>query len=91
MKHLELLASLVLVNLYCVLNLLGLLPIPPAKIESGTAMFFDANLLQLNQKKLREIRGSQISMVFQDPMTPLNPYLTIGSQLIESLYVHRSI
>ena len=69
-------------------SLLGLVPSPPGKIESGTAFFEGVDLLSCSQKKLHELRGKVISIIFQDPMTALNPYLTIGNQLIEPLLVH---
>lgn len=70
------------------LSLLGLLPSPPAKLESGNAIFDGENLLGLPETRLRAIRGRRISMIFQDPMTALNPYLNIGEQLIEPLRIH---
>jgi len=69
-------------------SLLGLLPIPPARIESGRAMFAGTDLLQAGEQVLRKIRGHRIAMIFQDPMTSLNPYLTIGTQLLEPLRIH---
>jgi ABC-type glutathione transport system ATPase component len=70
-------------------SLLGLLPTPPARIESGTAIFANQDLLRLSAGQLQTIRGNRISMIFQDPMTSLNPYLTIGQQLIEPLRLHK--
>lgn len=72
-------------------SILGLIPRPPGKIEAGTALFKGEDLLQLSEDKLRKLRGSQIAMVFQDPMTSLNPYLTIGEQLIEPLLQHQNM
>jgi len=72
-------------------SLLGLIPMPPGKIESGTAMFDGQDLLKLSGEKLRKIRGKRISMIFQDPMTCLNPYMKIGDQLIEPLLTHFDI
>jgi oligopeptide transport system ATP-binding protein len=71
--------------------LLGLLPSPPARIESGSARFGGHDLLQLTEKELRKIRGRRISMIFQDPMTSLNPCLRIGSQLAEPLQIHEGL
>ena len=71
-------------------SLLGLISQPPGRIEGGTALFDGRDLLQLSERELRKIRGSQISMVFQDPMTSLNPFLSIGEQLIEPLIEHRA-
>ncbi|NPV81578.1 MAG: ABC transporter ATP-binding protein [Firmicutes bacterium] len=71
-----------------VLSLLGLLR-SNGRIEGGEAIFDGRDLLKLNRAELREIRGKEIGMVFQDPMTSLNPTLTIGRQLIEPLIWHR--
>lgn len=70
---------------------LGLIPMPPGKIETGTAEFDGTDLLTLNQKELQKFRGSRISMIFQDPMTCLNPYLTIGDQITEPLLFHKGM
>lgn len=70
-------------------SLLGLIPSPPGQVESGTAVFEGQDLLSLSEEQLRDIRGDDIAMIFQDPMTCLNPYLTIGEQLIEPLIYHR--
>ena len=73
------------------LSVLRLLPEPPAKINSGEIIFAGKNLLSLNAKQMREIRGKEIAMIFQDPMTSLNPVLTVGKQLIETLLRHKSL
>lgn len=70
------------------LSLLGLIPRPPGEIVSGQAIFNNRDLLKISPSELRSIRGSQISMVFQDPMTSLNPVLTIGDQIREPLELH---
>jgi len=72
-------------------SLLGLIPQPPGKIHSGTAMFDGIDLLQASEKQLRSIRGKRISMIFQDPMTCLNPFLKISTQLMEPLEIHEGI
>lgn len=72
-------------------SLLGLIPQPPGRIEGGTAMFGGQNLLALSESELQKIRGSRISMIFQDPMTSLNPYLKIGTQLVEPLRLHQGL
>ena len=69
-------------------SLLGLIPMPPGRIEGGTATFAGRDLLSLREKVLSTIRGRQISMIFQDPMTSLNPYLKISTQLTEPLRIH---
>jgi oligopeptide transport system ATP-binding protein len=72
-------------------SMLGLIPQPPGQIEEGSAKFGEIDLLRCSQEKLREIRGSKISMIFQDPMTSLNPYMRISDQLMEPLLVHEKI
>ncbi len=73
------------------LSILGLIPSPPGRIESGKIMFRRQNLLDLNHESLRQIRGRQISMIFQEPMTSLNPVLTIGRQVAEPLMIHQGL
>jgi len=70
------------------LAVLGLLPMPPAQIISGEIMFEGRNLLNLPPAQMRNIRGNRISMIFQDPMTSLNPVFTIGYQVAEALLAH---
>lgn len=70
------------------LSVLGLIPSPPGKVTSGTASFFGQDLLKMSREEIRYVRGAQISMIFQDPMTSLNPVLTIGHQLVEPLKLH---
>ena len=72
-------------------SLLGLVPQPPARIESGTALFDDVDLLHCSPAQARAIRGKRIAMIFQDPMTSLNPYLRVSEQLIEPLLIHENI
>lgn len=69
-------------------SLMGLVPKPPGRIESGTAHFDGQDLLSLSENQLNQIRGKRVSMIFQDPMTSLNPYLRVEDQLIEPLLVH---
>ena len=69
-------------------SIMGLIPMPPGRIESGSAMLDGTDLLRCPEKELRAIRGKRISMIFQDPMTSLNPYLTIGEQVAEPLVIH---
>ncbi len=70
------------------LSILGLVPNPPGEIVAGSASFAGQDLLQMSSSEIRHVRGSQISMIFQDPMTSLNPVLTIGRQLEEPLMLH---
>jgi oligopeptide transport system ATP-binding protein len=72
-------------------SLMRLIPQPPGKIEGGTAMFDGVDLLRASPQQLSKIRGKRISMIFQDPMTSLNPYLRISEQLIEPLLIHENI
>ena len=70
------------------LALLGLIPQPPGRIVSGTAEFQGSDLLRLKKRELRRVRGNEVAMIFQDPMTSLNPVLTIGHQLGEAIRTH---
>ncbi len=69
-------------------SMLGLVPMPPGKIEGGSAIFDSIDLLSCGEKALRQVRGKRISMIFQDPMTSLNPYLRIATQITEPLCLH---
>jgi oligopeptide transport system ATP-binding protein len=71
-------------------SLLRLIPQPPGRFESGRAMFDGVDLLHCPDDELRRIRGNRLSMIFQDPMTSLNPYMRIGEQVIEPLLIHGS-
>src|SRR5262245_45947796 len=70
------------------LSILGLIPVPPGRIVSGEAILQNEDLLKLPPGRLREIRGGPMAMIFQDPMTALNPVLTIGDQISEAITVH---
>ena len=70
------------------LSVLRLIPTPPGKITAGTAEFRGQDLLTMESQEIRHVRGAQISMIFQDPMTSLNPVLTIGKQLTEPMILH---
>jgi len=73
------------------LSIMGLIPSPPGKIENGEVLYDGRDLLKASQTELRDIRGSQIAMVFQDPMTSLNPVYTIGFQITEALSIHKGM
>ena len=73
-----------------VMSVLGLIPQPPGRIVSGSAMFKDRDLLKMGKRDLRRIRGGDVAMVFQDPMTSLNPVLKIGKQIAEAIVAHNS-
>jgi oligopeptide transport system ATP-binding protein len=72
-------------------SIMGLVPQPPGRIESGTAIFDRVDLLHCRPAQARAIRGKRVAMIFQDPMTSLNPYLRISEQLIEPLLIHENI
>jgi oligopeptide/dipeptide ABC transporter ATP-binding protein len=73
------------------LSILGLVPTPPGRIEAGRIQFEDQDLLDLDAEGLRRIRGQDIAMIFQEPMTSLNPVLPIGQQVAEPLRVHKAL
>jgi oligopeptide transport system ATP-binding protein len=70
-------------------SIMHLIPTPPGRIASGKILFEDIDLLQKSEQEMERIRGNDISMIFQDPMTSLNPVLTIGLQIAESLQLHQ--
>ena len=72
-------------------SMMGLIPQPPGRIEGGTAVFDGTDLLSCSKKGLNQIRGKRIAMIFQDPMTSLNPFLRVEDQLIEPLLIHEKI
>ena len=73
------------------LSIMGLIPRPPARIVGGSVLFDGRDLTKLSNRQLEDVRGRQISMIFQDPMTSLNPTLTIGTQITETLRRHFDI
>jgi oligopeptide transport system ATP-binding protein len=73
------------------LSLMRLIPIPPGKIEKGEVYFRGRDLLTLSDEEMRRVRGAQIAMIFQDPMTSLNPVLTVGFQITEALKLHQGM
>jgi oligopeptide transport system ATP-binding protein len=70
------------------LSILRLLPVPPAEIADGSVVFEDKDLVDLNESEMRQIRGGKIAMIFQDPISSLNPVLNIESQIMEPLQLH---
>ena len=72
-------------------SIMGLIPTPPGRIESGTALFDGVDLLHCTPAQSRAIRGKRVAMIFQDPMTSLNPYMRISDQLIEPLLIHEKL
>src|SRR5262249_34264264 len=72
------------------LCLMRLVP-PPGRITGGQVLFQGRDLLTLPEREMRELRGAQMAMIFQEPMTALNPVLTVGSQVAEAVWLHRSV
>ncbi len=73
------------------LTILGLIPQPPGKIMGGKVLFNGQNLLELNDEDMQKVRGNQIAMVFQEPMSSLNPVFTIGDQIQEAIMIHEAL
>jgi peptide/nickel transport system ATP-binding protein len=73
------------------LTIMGLVPQPPGRIAGGQVLFDGADLLQLDRTEMSELRGNRLSMIFQEPMTSLNPVFTIGDQIIEGIRRHRKV
>lgn len=73
------------------LSIIKLIPDPPGKIAAGSILFDGKNLIDLPEKKMRRIRGNEISMIFQEPMTSLNPVFRVGDQIGEVLKLHRDL
>ncbi|MGB1252257.1 MAG: ABC transporter ATP-binding protein [Candidatus Promineifilaceae bacterium] len=71
-----------------VLSMLQLIPMPPGRIESGQVLFEGQDLLTMSEEEIRGVRGGKVAMIFQDPMTSLNPVLTIGFQITEAVQLH---
>src|SRR6266550_9415483 len=73
------------------LSVLRLIPQPPGRILSGSVMFEGRDLLGLSEKEMRRVRGKDIAMIFQEPMTSLNPVYTIGDQIAEAIILHQKV
>ncbi|MDP6135838.1 MAG: ABC transporter ATP-binding protein, partial [Arenicellales bacterium] len=73
------------------MTVLGLLPMPPARIETGEILVQGTDLLKLSENEMQTIRGNDISMIFQEPMTSLNPVLTVGEQISEAISLHQKV
>ncbi|MCK5344382.1 MAG: ABC transporter ATP-binding protein, partial [Candidatus Heimdallarchaeota archaeon] len=72
-------------------SIMQLIPMPPGKIVSGEILFKGENLLKYNERQMRRIRGNDIAMIFQEPMTSLNPVYTVGDQIIEAIKLHQKL
>ncbi len=73
------------------LSILRLIPSPPGKVLGGKVLFQNRDLLSLNEKEMRSVRGKDIAMIFQEPMTSLNPVYTIGDQIVEAVMLHQHV
>ena len=73
------------------LSVMGLIPQPPGKIVRGAIRYKGQDLTKLSPKKMRDLRGKEISMIFQEPMTSLNPVYTVGNQIMEGILVHEDV
>ena len=73
------------------LSIMRLIQSPPGRIENGRIIFKDRNLLELSDNDMRQVRGNDIAMIFQEPMTSLNPVFTIGSQIMEAVTLHQKV
>ena len=73
------------------LSIMNLIPNPPGKLVGGQVLFHGEDLLQMNEKQIQNIRGNKISMIFQDPMSSLNPFLRISTQMIETIVLHQKL
>ena len=73
------------------LSLMRLIPDPPGRIVSGSIKLAGRDLLKISEEEMRDVRGNEISMIFQEPMTSLNPVMTIGKQISEALILHRDM
>jgi oligopeptide/dipeptide ABC transporter ATP-binding protein len=73
------------------MSLLQLIPMPPGELASGRAMFEGQDLFELSREDIRKVRGNRISMIFQEPMTSLNPVFTIGNQICETIILHQGL
>ena len=73
------------------LSIMRLIPSPPGKIENGKIFFQNRDILTLSENEMRKVRGNDIAMIFQEPMTSLNPVFTIGSQIIEAVKLHQNV
>jgi peptide/nickel transport system ATP-binding protein/oligopeptide transport system ATP-binding protein len=73
------------------LSILKLIPMPPGRVVSGEIRFNEKNIVDLSEKEMEKVRGNEISMIFQEPMTSLNPVFTIGDQIMEAIMLHQGL
>src|SRR5579864_3393454 len=73
------------------LSILRLIPQPPGRVLGGKILLEGRDLLELSEREMRQVRGGEIAMIFQEPMTSLNPVFTIGDQIIEAILLHQNV
>lgn len=73
------------------LAIMKLIPVPPGRIAGGKVLFDGTDILKMNDAEIRDLRGNKISMIFQDPMTSLNPFLRISTQMVETIVLHQDL
>jgi oligopeptide transport system ATP-binding protein len=73
------------------MSIMRLIPVPPGKIVSGEVIFDGKDLIKATEREMMKIRGNEIAMIFQDPMTSLNPVLTVGEQIMEAIVLHQKV
>lgn len=73
------------------MSIMRLIPEPPGKIVSGEVIFNGKDLVKASEREMMKIRGNDIAMIFQDPMTSLNPVLTVGEQIMEAIVLHQKV
>ena len=73
------------------MSIMRLIPVPPGKIVSGEVIFNGKDLIKASEAEMMKIRGNEIAMIFQDPMTSLNPVLTVGEQIMEAIVLHQKV
>ena len=73
------------------LSILKLIPTPPGRVVKGEILFDGTDLLKLDEREMEKMRGNEISMIFQEPMTSLNPVFTIGDQIMEAIILHQEL
>ena len=72
-------------------SIIRLIPMPPGEIKGGKILFENEDLIKVSDERMRELRGGRIGMIFQDPMTSLNPTIKVGKQIMEGILIHKKV
>ena len=72
-------------------TVMKLIPMPPGEIKGGEILFQGEDLIKVSDERMRELRGGKIGMIFQDPMTSLNPTIKVGNQIMEGILIHKKV